>query len=91
MWIREMSNDYYDIEGLQSFTEELAGAGFEPLVGSREPRWRGPVHPALSALTDATDMEVVIRPGWPFRPPDLYVKGINTSHSTLDDLVCLWR
>ena len=86
-----MSNDHYDIEGLQSFTEELAGVGFEPLVGSREMRWRGPVHPALSALTDATDMEVVIRPGWPFRPPDLFVKGINTNHSTLDDLVCLWR
>ena len=86
-----MIEQHFDTEGLQSFTEELAQAGFEPMAGSEELRWKGPAHPALSVLTDATSMEIVIRPGWPFRPPDLFVKGLYTSHSTLNDLVCLWR
>ena len=86
-----MTEEHYHIEGLQAFTEQLAEAGFEPVAGWERLRWRGPVHPAFCALTDATGMDIVIRPGWPFRPPDLFVKGINTSHSTLDDFVCLWR
>ena len=86
-----MNDHHYDTEGLRSFMEELAQAGFEPVAGSGELCWRGPAHPAFSVLTDATVMEIVIRAGWPFRPPDLFVKGIRTSHSTLNGLVCLWH
>ena len=85
-----MGEHYYS-ERLRAFMEELAQAGFEPVAGSDRLWWRGPVHPAFCALTDATGMDIVIRPGWPFRPPDLFVKGINTNHSTLNGLVCLWR
>ena len=86
-----MTDQHHDTDGLQLFTEELAQAGFESVAGSDRLWWRGPVHRSLSALTDATSMDIVIRPGWPFRPPDVFVKGINTNHSTLDGLVCLWR
>ncbi len=36
-------------------------------------------------------MEIVFDPGWPYRPPRVFVKGLNTNHSTLDGFVCLWR
>ena len=36
-------------------------------------------------------MEIVFDVGWPYRPPGVFVRGLNTNHSTLDNLVCLWR
>ena len=36
-------------------------------------------------------MEIVLDPGWPYRPPRVFVQGLNTNHSTLDGFVCLWR
>ena len=53
--------------------------------------WRGPIHPAFVGLTDVGTMEVVFDPGWPYRPPRVFVQGLDTNHSTLDDFVCLWR
>ena len=53
--------------------------------------WRGPIHPAFSGLTDAGTMEIVFDPRWPYRPPRVFVQGLDTNHSTLDGFVCLWR
>ena len=53
--------------------------------------WRGPIHPAFDGLTDAGAMEIVFDPGWPYRPPRVFVQGLDTNHSTLDGFVCLWR
>ena len=36
-------------------------------------------------------MEIVFDPGWPYRPPRVFVQGLDTNHSTLDGFVCLWR
>ena len=36
-------------------------------------------------------MDIVIAPGWPFQPPAVFVQGLNTNHSTLDGLVCMWQ
>lgn len=73
------------------FGDDLAAAGFEPVAVSGYSGWRGPIHPAFSGLTDATTMDVVIRPGWPFQSPALLVDGLDTNHSTPDGFVCLWQ
>ena len=36
----------------------------------------GKIHPSFGPLTDATTMDVVIAPGWPFQPPLLLVEGL---------------
>lgn len=36
-------------------------------------------------------MDIAIVPGWPFQPPALFVTGLDTNHSTLAGLVCMWR
>ena len=36
-------------------------------------------------------MDIVIRAGWPFQFPELFVHGVNASHSTPDGYICLWR
>ena len=86
-----MTDDHFHVESLEEFISDLAAAGFEPVAISGAPRWRGPAHPAFGALTEATTMDVVIRPGWPFRPPVLLVDGLDTNHLTLDGFVCMWR
>ncbi len=53
--------------------------------------WRGPIHPAFDGLTDTRTMDIVFDPGWPYRPPRIFVQGLDTNHSTLDGFVCLWR
>ena len=53
--------------------------------------WRGPIHPAFDGLTDSRSMEILFDPGWPYRPPRVFVQGLDTNHSTLDGFVCLWR
>ena len=55
------------------------------------PIWRGAIHPAFGSLTDAETMDIVIARGWPFQPPAVFVQGLNTNHSTLDGLVCMWQ
>ena len=47
--------------------------------------------PAFDGLTEARSMDIVFDPGWPYRPPRVFVQGLDTNHSTLDGFVCLWR
>ena len=82
---------HFDLDSLERFTAELAEAGFQPVPESNAQQWTGKIHPAFASLTDATTMDVVIAPGWPFQPPAVFVQGLNTNHSTLDGLVCMWR
>ena len=86
-----MTVEHFHTESLEEFASQLAELGFQSVVISGSSRWRGPVHPAFGALTDATTMDIVIRPGWPFQPPVLLVDGLDTNHSTLDGFVCMWR
>ena len=89
-----MSDVFYecfDRSSLEAFTAELVASGFEPIHDTDRQIWRGPIHPAFAQLTPATTMIIGINPGWPFQPPALLVKGLNTNHSTLGGLVCMWR
>ena len=86
-----MTGDHFDTESLGVFEDDLAAAGFEPVAVAGLSGWRGPLHPAFSGLTDATTMDVLIRPGWPFQSPALLVDGLDTNHSTPDGFVCLWQ
>ena len=81
----------YDLASLEAFTADLVGAGFEPVPGQQRRRWRSSIHPAFSSLTAATTMELVLLDGWPYEPPALLVEGLNTNHSMLNGLVCMWR
>ena len=86
-----MAQDHFHFESLEEFLDDLADAGFHPVQDSSRVRWTGPIHPAFAGLTTATTMEVVIVPGWPFQPPAVFVQGLNTNHSTLGGLVCMWQ
>ncbi|MBE7518362.1 MAG: ThiF family adenylyltransferase [Thermoflexaceae bacterium] len=81
----------YDVASLEAFTADLVGAGFEPVPGTGRRAWRSPIHPAFSALTTAATMDLILLDGWPYEPPALLVKGLDTNHYTLDGLVCMWR
>ena len=85
------TDDHFDLDSLRAFTRELAEAGLQPVPESNPQRWTGKIHPAFAPLTEATTMDIVIAPGWPFQPPALFVQGLSTNHSTLDGLVCMWR
>ena len=86
-----MTDDHFHLESLAKFREELAHAGFHRDPESKFERWTGGAHPALAPLTDATTMDVVIAPGWPFQPPAVFVESLNTNHSTPNGFVCMWR
>ncbi len=86
-----MTGDHFDTESLEAFEHGLAANGFEPIDVAGLSRWRGPIHQAFSGLTDAATMDVVIRPGWPFQSPALFVEGLDTNHATTGGFVCLWQ
>ena len=86
-----MTEDHFYTESLEAFQNDLAAAGFEPVAVAGLSGWRGPIRRAFVGLTDATTMDVVIRPGWPFQSPALLVDGLNTNHSTPGGFVCLWQ
>ena len=86
-----ITEEHFHLESLEQFTSELASAGFRQVTDSDPPRWTGEIHPAFAPLTEAETMDVVIAPGWPFRPPGLFVQGLNTNHSMRSGLVCMWR
>ena len=86
-----MEQESFDIASLEGFRADLVASGFEPVPGTERRMWRGPIHPAFGGLTDTLSMEIVFDPGWPYRPPRLFVQGLDTNHSTLDGFVCLWR
>lgn len=83
--------DTFDIASLEAFIAELVAAGFEPVPQTERRRWRGKIHPAFAPLTEATLMELVLVDGWPYQPPAVFVQGLDTNHSMLSGLVCLWR
>ena len=85
-----MNDQHFETESLERFIAELKAKGFEQ-VPERPDAWRGNIHPAFAGLTDATTMDIVIRAGWPFQFPELFVHGVNASHSTPDGYICLWR
>ena len=86
-----ITDEHFHLESLEQFTTELASAGFELISDSNPPKWTGKIHPAFRSLTDATTMDIVIVPGWPFQPPAVIVQGLHTNHSTRVGLVCMWR
>ena len=86
-----MEQESFDIASLEGFRADLVASGFEPVPSTEGRVWRGPIHPAFDGLTDARTMEIFFDPGWPYRPPRVYVQGLNTNHSTLNGFVCLWR
>ena len=86
-----MELESFDIASLEAFRADLVAAGFEPVHGTNRRWWKGPIHPAFGGLTDTQTMIIAFDVGWPYRPPDVFVKGLNTNHSTLDGFVCLWR
>ena len=86
-----MEQESFNIPSLEGFRADLVASGFEPVPDTERRMWRGPIHPAFDGLTDARTMEIVFDPGWPYRPPRVFVQGLDTNHSTLDGFVCLWR
>lgn len=86
-----MEQEAFDIASLESFRADLIASGFEPVPNTDRYQWIGPIHPAFEGLTDAQTMEIVFGVGWPYRPPAVLVKGLNTNHSMLNGFVCLWR
>ena len=86
-----VADDHFHPESLSEFTADLTSVGFQLVADSSLPRWRGSIHPAFGSLTDAETMDIVIAGGWPFQPPAVFVQGLNTNHSTLDGLVCMWQ
>ena len=86
-----MTGDHFHTESLEAFEHDLATVGFEPVTIAGLAAWRGPIRQAFSGLTDATTMNVVIRPGWPFQSPALLADGLDTNHSTREGFVCLWQ
>lgn len=83
--------DSFDVASLEAFIAELVAAGFEPVSGTARRKWRSKIHSAFAPLTEATRMELVLLDGWPYQPPALFVQGLETNHSMLSGLVCLWR
>ena len=86
-----ITNECFDVASLEAFTADLVTAGFEPVPDWERTRWRGPIHQAFASLTDAATMDIGIVPGWPLQPPAVLVQGLNTNHSMLNGLVCMWR
>ena len=86
-----MEQEAFDIASLDEFRIHLVASGFEPVPSTDRLLWRGPIHPAFGGLTDAKTMEIAFDVGWPYRPPSVFVQGLNTNHCTLDGFVCLWR
>lgn len=86
-----MEQESFEIGSLERFRADLVASGFEPVAGSERRMWRGPIHPAFDGLTDARVMEILFDPGWPYRPPRVFVQGLDTNHSMLNGFVCLWR
>ena len=86
-----MELDSFDIASLEGFRTDLVAFGFEPVPETERRLWRGPIHPSFCGHTKARTMEILFDKGWPYRPPLVFVQGLNTNHSTLNGFVCLWR
>lgn len=80
----------FDRASLERFQTELIRRGFGP-VSPQLREWVGPVHGSFDGLTDAVDMRLEFRDGWPFKPPRVYVDGLTSDHVNPAGEVCLWR
>lgn len=74
---------------LEDFLQELAESGWTPVNTARS-EWCGDIPRSLSEFTDATEMRLILRDAWPYRPPALKVPGIDSWHAGHDHL-CLWQ
>ena len=86
-----MTAEHFDSDSLDEFVAELTAHGFQPTTGYGCQAWRNAIHPEFAGLTDARYMDVAILPGWPLRPPALFVQGLTSNHLTPEGFVCLWR
>lgn len=76
-------------KALEDFVGELRNAGFVP-ADDALCRWTGPLPEVLRQLTDARELTVVIRDGWPYRPPSVEVRGLHGWHADHEH-ACLWQ
>ncbi len=74
---------------LEAFVAELRNAGFVP-ADDALCRWTGPLPEVLHQFTDAREMTVVIREGWPYHPPTVEVRGLHGWHADHEH-ACLWQ
>lgn len=89
-----MMSDLPDLEStepdaLERFVTELRESGFTPEDKSLR-RWSGSVPRVLRELTDAATMTIVLREGWPYRPPAVEVPGLRGWHADFER-ACLWQ
>ena len=84
-------NRYFDSESLDLFVCELKREDFVRVEEGSLQLWQGEIHPAFGGLTDAKNMVIGIRDGWPFMSPVLFVQGLATNHLTQGGYVCMWR
>lgn len=66
-------NNHFDSESLDLFVGELKREGFVQAEEGSLQLWRGEIHPAFDDLTEAKNMVIGIRDGWPFMSPVLFV------------------
>jgi molybdopterin/thiamine biosynthesis adenylyltransferase len=83
--------DTLDRRSLESFITELVEAGFEPVADRERREWVGPIHASLTRMTDAEQMRIEIRDGWPFIPPYVFARGLSADHVSARGIICLWR
>ena len=83
--------DTLDPAAWDAFRIELVRAGFEPVLGTGQTEWEGPIAPAFTPFTDAQVMRLRLNAGWPFMPPSLFVLGFPSEHVAARGEVCLWR
>ena len=86
-----MAVEAFDIASLEAFRADLVASGFEPVPETDRRQWTGPIHSGFEGLTDTRTMDVVFADGWPYQPPSVIVKGLDTNHSMRNGFVCLWR
>ncbi len=78
-----------DPERLAAFVAELLVGGFVA-VDTVGRRFRGPIPERLAEFTDATEMTIVITDPWPYRQPQVVVRGIDWWHAA-HEMPCLWQ
>lgn len=81
----------FDPKSKERFIEELEDAGFQRIPEPEVIRLRGRIHSAFEGLTNASAMDILVEPGWPYRPPIVIVHGLNSNHSTSWGMVCMWQ
>lgn len=82
---RDLSSLTPHLDELAAFVAELEQRGFQR-VG--DVSWRGPRPTQLDGIADGDHMTITFREGWPYRPPQVKVPGIESWHADRDNL-CL--